>query len=600
MFISIASIAALVCAAVVFYLMAQINRTRLVLQADGVAEFNFIQQNDHNFDAFVHALNAWRLERVENPYAVRGFIRRFDVIWSAFGVDEAHWLGSLARDPRAIEIIADSRAFLSRNEPLMLPEAPLSDAAAARVADEAHVLSERVYALGLELFQKKSALRDDVARRMDRLTRALWFFGGSLALAGCTLFALLTRAYRRASALVIESSNTQAQLATALEELTDGDIERRRQNRFIATASHDLRQPLHALGLNLVTLRGHVDSRLGQRILENASRSTETLNQLLGSVLDVSRLDAEVIEVKRSDILIDEVFEQLHHTYLPEAIDRGLAFDVHLPDLVVHVDRVLLGRILGNLVSNALRYTESGGVTLSAEPGDGRVIIAIADTGPGIPEREREAVFDEYYQMDTPGGPRSQGLGLGLSIVHRLARLLDIGLEVRSTVGIGTRFELAVPAGDLSRVVHRSIDDDRRVADGVTFDGVHFDGLKVLVIDDDRDVRDGMHLLLEQRSCDVIAAESTEEALAAIVAEEIVPDVVVADYRLRGDRTGADAIRAVRDEVNEDVPALIVTGDTSPDRLREATASGFRLLNKPVEPEELFDAIGELAGRRVS
>ena len=593
MFISLASAAAFVCAAIVFFLMVQINRTRLTLQADGVVEFNYIQQNDHNFDTLADALVDYREARRDDPDAPRDFIARFDIVWSALGVSDAHWTGSLKKLPDTAGLITDSRDFLTRNEPLMTPDAPLPDAELQRLIDESRALAGRVYRLGLDMYQQKGALRDDVARRMDVLTHAFWFFGASLVLTVGTLFALLTGAHRRASKLVDESSATQRQLATALEELTDGDIERRKQNRFIATASHDLRQPLHALGLNLVTLRGHVETPLGQRILENASRSTETLNQLLGSVLDVSRLDAEVIEVKRADIVIDEMFEQLHHTYLPEAIDRGIAFDVHLPDLVVHSDRVLLGRILGNLVSNALRYTVEGGVTLSAEVVGTRVVVAVADTGPGIPEREREAVFDEYYQMDVVAGGRTQGLGLGLSIVHRLARLLDIGLEVHSRVGLGTRFELAVPSGDVDHVTR-----DTFASESVAFDGVHFDGLTVLVIDDDRDVRDGMHLLLEQRSCRVIAAESADEALAAIVAEEIVPDVVVADYRLRERRTGADAIRAVRDEVNEDVPALIVTGDTSPARLREASASGFRLLNKPVEPDELFDAIGDLAGRR--
>ena len=592
MFIALASVAALVCAAVVFYLMAQISQTRLVLQSDGVIEFNYIQQNDHNLDQLAHALVDYREARRAYAEAPRDYLARFDIVWSALAEGNAHWAGSLRTLPGAAPFIADARDFIARAEPSMTPTAELDDAELARLADEARELSGRVYRLGLEMYQRKGRLRDEVARRMDLLTHAFWFFGASLVLAGTTLFALLTRAYRRASALVAESAATQARLESALEELTDGAIERRRQNRFIATASHDLRQPLHALGLNLVTLRGHVESRTGQRLLENASRSTETLNELLGSVLDISRLDAEVVEVDPTHFAVDETFEHLHHTYLPEAIDRGLAFDVHLPDLVVHTDRVLLGRILGNLVSNALRYTEAGGVTLSADVVDGRVVLAVADTGPGIPEREREAVFDEYYQLDKPGRTQAQGLGLGLSIVHRLARLLELGLVVHSTEGLGTRFELSVPHGDVERVVHETggpLD---------AFDGVHFDGLAVLVVDDDRDVRDGMQHLLEQRSCRVLAAESVEEALAVVVAEGIVPDVIVADYRLREERTGAEAIGAVREEVNEDVPALIVTGDTSPARLREAIESGFRLLNKPMDPEELFDAIGELAGRR--
>jgi len=593
MFIALTSVAAVVCSAVVVYLMVQINRTRLVLQADGVYEFNYIQQNDHNFDEFALALDEWREARRDDPDAPRDFRQRFDIVWSALSLSETQLGPSLRPLPETRALQADGEAFLAKNEPLMEPDAALDDEDLKRMADEARTLSRRVYQIGLTLYLRKGILRDDVAARMDRLTRAFWFFGTTLLLAGLTLYGLLTRAYRRASALVDQSNVTQAQLATALEELTDGDIERRKQNRFIATASHDLRQPLHALGLNLVTLRGHVDTPLGESILENASRSTESLNHLLGSVLDVSRLDAEVIEVKRADLALDEMFEQLHHTWQPEANDRKLAFDVHLSGLAVNTDPVLFGRILGNLVSNALRYTEAGSVLLEAERGTrGGVLVTVADTGQGIPEREREAVFAEYYQMDTTVGARTQGLGLGLSIVHRLARLLDIQLEVQSSVGRGTRFELLLPEGDMGVVERR-----RSSANSSAFDGVHFDGLKVLVIDDDRDIRDGTLRLLEQRACRVIAADSADEALAAIVDEELVPDLIVADYRLRDDRTGADAIRAVREEVNENVPAMIVTGDTSPARLREASASGFRLLNKPVVPEELFDAIGDLADR---
>lgn len=592
-FIYIASGAALICGAAVFFLMVQINRTRLNLQADGVVEFNFVQQNDHNFDEFAMQLMRWRHDRSIDPDAPRHYLERFDIIWSALAVSDAHWTGSLKDRPETDQFVAESRAFLDRVEPWMQPDYDLSDAQIDTLVDDVTELGRQVYELGLGMYQRKSILRDDISRRMDLLTDAFWFFGGSLVLAGIALFALMTRAYKRASALFEQANTAKLQLATALEELTDGDIERRKQNRFIATASHDLRQPLHALGLNLTTLRGHVNTPLGRRLLDNASRSTEALNQLLNSVLDVSRLDAEIIEVKHRDLALDDVFERLHHTFMPEANERGLAFEVHLCHVAVHSDRVLLERILSNLISNALRYTDRGSVMLDAEEDDDHILISVSDTGQGIPERERAAVFDEYYQMDSPDGTRSQGLGLGLSIVHRLTRLLNVGLEVRSSVGGGTRFELRVERGDAA-VLEQAMRN--RPADAS--DIIHFDGLTALVIDDDRDVRDGMHLLLEQRSCRVMTAESAAEARAAIVAEEAIPDVIIADYRLRGDQTGANAIAEVREEVNEDVPALIVTGDTSPARLREASASGFRLLNKPVVPDELFAAIGELTGRR--
>ena len=591
--VTLASVAALVCAAVMAYLMVEINRTRLTLQNDGAIGLDVIRQSDHGLDELALALGEHRRARRENADASHDYHRHLQSLREATEIGGSRWPASLADDPKLAAFVGAVRAFEARAEPALAPGAVLDATALESLVGEARTLGRRAHEIGLERYAEQSRLRHHVARRMDRLTRATWFVGATLALAGGALLALLGAANRRAAALVADARATRTQLTDALEELTDGDIERRQQNRFIATASHDLRQPLHALGLNLTTLRGHVSTKAGRRLLESASRATEALNQLLGSVLDIARLDADVIEVRLGDICLDDVFEELHHTYLPEAGDRGLDYEVPPCGLVVHCDRVLLRRVLGNLVSNALRYTERGSVRLTAEAHAGRVLVSVADTGPGISEREREAVFEEYYQSDSPGARSSQGLGLGLSIVRRLARLLGIGLEVHSEPGHGTRFELSLARGD-AEALERASSLHLRAA----LDGVRFDGLTVLVIDDDRDVRDGMFLLLEQRACHVMAAESADQALAAIVAEERVPDIVVADYRLREARTGADAIRDVREEVNEEVPALIVTGDTSPARLKEASASGFRLLHKPVVPDELFDAIGELAGRR--
>ena len=592
--IGTAAIAALVCAAALSQLMSQLSRTRLSLAQDGVIAFNYIQQNDHNFDEFAHELRAWQQARRVDPDASRrGVLDRFDILWSALAVGDVRWSGVLEGLPETDRLHAEMRAFVERGEPLLRPRSVLSDESVNRLAEEARALGRRVYEIGLDMYVRKSQRRDDIAVRMEHLTRAFWVTGAASMLAFAALATLLTRAYRRASTLLEQSGEARRELATALEELSSGDVERRRQNRFIATASHDLRQPLHALGLYLTTLRGHVSTPLGRRILDNAMRSTEALNQMLSSVLDISRLDAEVVDVNRTDVPLDAVFDTLYRTFLPEATERDLSFEIAEVPFTVHTDRVLLERILANLVSNAIRHTERGGIGVGAERDGDTILVRVTDTGRGIPARERDAVFDEYYQIELPGDDAGRGLGLGLSIVRRLTRLLELELEVESHVGVGTRFALRLPAGDA-----RAPGTAPAGEVPARFDGVHFDGLTVLVIDDDRDVRDGMHRLLEQRSCRVMAVESAREARAAIVAEEAIPDVVVADYRLRDGLTGAHAIEEVREEVNEDVPAVIVTADTSPARLREARASGFRLLHKPVEPEELFDVIGELAGRK--
>lgn len=589
---SIPGLAALLCAAIMLYLTVQINQTRKELQQDGVLEFNFIQQVDHNLDELAQALNDYDNEAEEQKSAgLRDkYILKYDLLYaSIFNVTQG-WLGRLSSLESAQLLVADAKNFLQTYEPLMSNDVAIESDTIRQISSEARGLSSRVYSLGLYLFQQKSVIRDNMSKRMDDLYDAFWIFGASFLLASLLTIMLLVTVSRRAANLSADAQQTQSQLTTALDELTTGDIERQAQNRFMAAASHDLRQPLHALGLYLTALRSHVNSEQGLNILDNTYRSTEALNQLLNSMLDLSKLDAGVVEVTNEDLSVDEVFERIHQTFLPNANQRNLDLLVEKSGSWVYSDRALLERVLSNLVSNALNYTQEGSVTLSAHPIDGHARIVVADTGAGIPESEHEAIFNEYYQLHNPERDRTKGLGLGLSIVKRLTRLLDIELSISSKPQKGTQFELLVPAGE-------RID---RAADAVCSRNGSYQknlaGLSILVIDDEHDVRDGMDSLLSQHHCRVVLADSIEDACAQIIDLEWVPDIIIADYRLRDEKTGDTAIQRVREEVNEDVPAMIITGDTSPARLREATASGFLLLHKPVIGEELLDAIVQLAG----
>jgi len=429
---------------------------------------------------------------------------------------------------------------------------------------------------------------------MDELYGALWFCSLCFVLVSLTSVLLFVATMRRTASLRTAAQLTQTQLSTALDELTTGDIERRAQNRFMASASHDLRQPLHALGLYLNALRRHVSTDQGQLILSNINRSTEALNQLLNSMLDLSKLDAGVVDVSWTNVSLDAVFDTLHQNFLPEANQKELALDIQYSGLYVRSDKLLLERILGNLVGNALNYTAKGSISVRARSVDGNACISVSDTGPGIPRSEQDAIFNEYYQLQNPERDRSKGLGLGLSIVKRLTRLLGVELELSSAEGIGTSFTLTLPLTSASD--EESDETDSRIpsAQSVCRDTLH--GLSILVIDDEQDVRDGMKTLLIQHGCDVSIADSAEQACDNIIADDWVPDLIIADYRLRDEKTGDMAIRQVREEVNTDVPAMIITGDTSPARLREATASGFPLLHKPVMAEDLYKAITRLVG----
>ena len=580
-------LAALTCAAIMLYLIIEIDQTRQELQNDGVLEFNFVQQVDHNFDTFAQSLLKYTsAEGHDQQVELRqSYINQYDILYSSIRNVSNSWLGNLANLESTNQLFIDANAFLDQYEPYMHADKTLHDNLIVKINEEALALSADVYNIGLKMFQRKSVIRDNVARRMDDLYKALGIFGLFFFVASLLTIAFLVALSRKAANLSADARQTQSQLSTALDELTTGDMQRRAQNRFMASASHDLRQPLHALGLYLSALNRHVVSAQGKRILSNINRSTEALNQLLNSMLDLSKLDAGVVDVNPTNLSLDEIFDNLYQNFLPEATQRNLLLDVQFSELSVRTDKVLLERILGNLVGNALNYTQEGKVTLSAKSHENQVIVQVADTGPGIPVSEQEAVFNEYYQLSNSERDRTKGLGLGLSIVKRLTRLLDIRLGFDSSEGQGTRFEIVLEQANQPDVLDRR--DTGRMPEELT-------GLSILVIDDEYDVRDGMRTLLTDHDCKVRIAESAESACKIISDDSWVPDLVIADYRLRNEQTGEDAIVRVRDEVNVDVPAMIITGDTSPARLRDAAASGFTLLHKPVVAEQLFDAITNL------
>ena len=634
--IALASGAVVACAAATLGLGVELNRTRLALQADGVLEFNFVQQLDHDFDALAHAL-ADRLRADPADAALvaateAAWRTRFDVLWSAVVTIDPAWAGEVLDAPEGYASVAGMRRFVNGLD-ADLAAGPPELARLETARRDARALSGEVYEVGLAMYQAKGALRDRVSERLDRLSLALWFSGGGFALAGLALFVLLWRATRRAERLVDETREARDRLDAARVELTDTDLARRSQSRFLAQATHDLRQPLQALQYYLAALEAHVPGTRGRDILARIGRSTDAAHRLLTELLDISKLDAGVLEAHRAPTELSEVLGRLHDSMRPQAEARGLDLVVERTELVVDTDGLLLGRILGNLLSNALAYTREGRVTVGVErvapagpdgsggPGEpGRVVVAVEDTGIGIPAHEREAIFDEYYRLDGPDRDPERGIGIGLAIVRRLARLLDIPVRVESEPGRGTRFELALPLADVdpdapARGRAAPGDPDRAAtgtttgtttgtgtgagagagaATGTVRPGVGPEGLAglvVLVVDDEPDVLAATATLLGQQGCRVLAAGDADEAIGRLVTTGLVPDLVLADHRLRDGRTGVEAIERVRDEVNREVPALVVTGDTAPARLREAAASGLPLLHKPVDAARLFEAL---------
>ena len=353
------------------------------------------------------------------------------------------------------------------------------------------------------------------------------------------------------------------------------------KNKFIATASHDLRQPLHALGLYLDVLESKLQEDDQQTLIAKIKNSSKALSVLFNSLLDLSRLDAGVVDVEASHFAISPLLNSLREEFGEIAADKSLDIQIDRCAATLFTDAVLLERILRNLIQNAITYTTEGSVKVLCELQGDVLRLEIVDTGPGIPQYEQNAIFSEYYQLEHDGRRPTIGLGLGLAIVRRLVDLLEITFELSSENGRGSTFSLELPLGDANSIVEIEAISTQSELSGQT----------VLIIDDESDILDGMMHVLSSHGCLPVSALSAEDAIDSLTSQDIVPSIIVADYRLQDGKTGDMAIELVREEFNSDIPAIIVTGDTSADRLIEATNSGFRLLNKPVQPTELVNEL---------
>ncbi len=360
------------------------------------------------------------------------------------------------------------------------------------------------------------------------------------------------------------------------------------KTRFLAAASHDLRQPLQALGMFVEVLAGRDHDAADQRIIEKIRDSVNATESLLSALLDISKLEAGLVEPSFGRFDVAQVLERLTSEFEPQAERAGLALRVVPCGLGVRSDQALLERILRNLMANALRYTETGRILLGCRRRGSVLRIEVWDTGCGIPADQLQAVFREFHQLGNPQRDRRQGLGLGLAIVERLSRLLDHPVTVRSTLGKGTCFAVEVPlAGPVpgERPVQLDLAMGTRPA-------------LIALIDDEPDVLEGVRMLLESWGHRVVTGEECCGVAEQFASRRAVPDLVIADYRLRNGTTGGQAIRQLRGRLGAEFPAIILTGDTAPERLRMAKANGHGLLHKPVQPAALRAAIDEALSRR--
>lgn len=362
------------------------------------------------------------------------------------------------------------------------------------------------------------------------------------------------------------------------------------KSRFIAAASHDLRQPMHALGLFVTQLRNRVTDLQTQHIAAQTEVAVETLQELFDAILDVSRLDAGAVAPHITAFELHGFLERIVAGFTPAASHKGLHLRLVPTRLAVRGDLVFLERILINLLSNAVRYTERGGIVVGCRRHGERVRVEVWDSGIGIPPEQQLAVFQEFYQTGNPEQDRRRGLGLGLAIAARLSQLLDSHIELVSRPGKGSVFafelpRVAAPAKSLAENASLAMDECLR-------------GASILVVDDDSLVQEAMKSLLAHWGCSITVAANGDDAVATLAQCKRIPDAILCDYRLSGNETGIEAIHRLRSAYGMQIPATLVSGDTSPERLREARQRGLTLLHKPVRPAKLRALLEHLLGQR--
>jgi signal transduction histidine kinase len=376
----------------------------------------------------------------------------------------------------------------------------------------------------------------------------------------------------------------QLQVKTEIAEAAQNEAEQANlaKSKFLAAASHDLRQPIHAQGLFLEVLARTDLSAHQDELLANARVASEASSEMLNTLLDFSRIEAGVVEQHPQPFYLQTLFNKIEKELGPQADAHKLVFRIHETRIAVQSDPVLVELILRNLVTNAIRYTEHGGILIGCRYRGDQATIEVWDTGIGIEPEHQQEVFSEFHQLGNPERDRRKGLGLGLAIADGLAHSLGHDLSLASTPGRGSVFRLTMPVATSIPVsqVFKAPGEIQLLK------------VRALVIDDEENVRNGMCHLLGNWGCECDAAESIEEALE--LARVRPPELIISDYRLREKHTGTEAIAALRMLLGDMLPALLITGDTAPERLREARASGVPLLHKPVSPGQLYRKLVEV------
>ena len=352
------------------------------------------------------------------------------------------------------------------------------------------------------------------------------------------------------------------------------------KSRFFAMASHDLRQPLHALGLFVAQLSTPLKSGERTKTIERIDATRKEMNEMFNSLLDISRLDAGILTPKFTEFPIARLLQKIETRFDQATREKGLRLRVRRSDAWVRSDAMLLERILLNLVSNAVRYTLRGGIIVGCRRRGEMLRIEVWDSGPGIPEDQKQNIFGEFFQLPAPERNRYGGLGLGLAIVDGLRLLLNHQIDVASTMGRGSRFAILVPMADECVTSTEPVDSPHPAAFAI-------EGKVILVIGDAPIVLEGTGGLLGKWGYSVLTAGSDEAALIRLAERQQRPDLIISDYHLASGKTGIRAIEQINAAFGSSIPAILISGDTAPEPSRDAKDRGYILLHKPVDPMRL-------------
>jgi Na+/proline symporter/CheY-like chemotaxis protein len=393
---------------------------------------------------------------------------------------------------------------------------------------------------------------------------------------------------RRVKERTEELTRLNAELARAKAEADDANISK---TRFLAAASHDIVQPLNAARLYVTSLVERHGSGEDARLVANVDASLEAVEEILGALLDISRLDSGALKPELANFRMDELMRQLEVEFAPLARTKGLELTFVPSTLSVRSDRRMLRRLLQNLVSNAVKYTPQGRVLIGCRQRGGRLRIDVYDTGLGIPQSKKRAVFKEFHRLDN-GAKVARGLGLGLSIVERIARVLDHGVDLQSRPGQGSRFSVDVPLAP-------ALPGEARTPVSPRLDVSQLAGMLVLCVDNEPKILDGMETLLGGWGCRVLKAPDLTSALATLGEAKVVPGGLLVDYHLDSGN-GIEAIGALRWRLGAELPAILITADRSPHVREEARTRGIQVLHKPLKPAALRALIAQWRVQRMA